>query len=84
MSGVYVLTSLETDAERLGALVRGHGGIENQVHWVLDIAFREDECRIRKGHGPADAGLLGKLALNLLRRETTVKRGIALKRLQAG
>lgn len=81
---VYVLTSLETDAKRLGALVRGHWGIENQVHWILDIAFREDECRIRKDHGPTNMGFLRKLALNLLKRETSVKRGIALKRLQAG
>lgn len=81
---VHVLTSLEADAKRLGALVRGHWGIENQVHWILDIAFREDECRIRKDHGPANMGLLRKLALNLLKRETSVKRGIALKRLQAG
>jgi len=81
---VHVLTSLATDAKKLGALVRGHWGIENQVHWVLDIAFREDECRIRKDHGAANMGLLRKLALNLLKRETSVKRGIALKRLQAG
>jgi hypothetical protein len=50
----------------------------------IDIAFREDECRIRKDHGMGTMGLLRKLALNLLKRETSVKRGIALKRLQAG
>jgi len=81
---VYILTSLATDAAKLGALVRGHWGIENQVHWVLDVAFREDDCRIRDGHGPANVSLLRKLALNLLKRETSKKRSIALKRLQAG
>lgn len=80
---VHVLTSLETNAKRLGELVRGHWGIENQVHWVLDIAFRENACRIRKDPGPANMGLVRKLALNLLKRETSVKRRIA-KRLQAG
>jgi hypothetical protein len=62
----------------------GHGGIENQVHWALDIAFRDDEGRIRKDHGPANVGLLRKLALNLLERETSIKSGVALKRLQVG
>ena len=81
----YVLSSLRNvDAARIGGLVRGHWGIENQCHWVLDIAFDEDGCRIRKDHGPENFGVLRKLAINLLKRETTVKRGIALKRKHAG
>jgi predicted transposase YbfD/YdcC len=75
---VHEVTRLETDAKRFGALVRGHWGIENQVHWVLDIAFREDECRIRKDQGPANMGLLRKLAFNLLKRETSLKGGVTL------
>ena len=64
--------------------VRSHWSIENALHWVLDMAFREDESRIRTGHAAHNMSILRRLALNLLRRETTVKGGIAAKRKQAG
>jgi predicted transposase YbfD/YdcC len=64
--------------------VRGHWGIENGLHWVLDVTFREDACRIRKEHGPENVALLRRLALSLLKREPTSKRSIRGKQLKAG
>ena len=79
----YFISSLESDAERLLCAVRTHWGIENKVHWVLDIAFREDDCRIRKGNGAENYAVLRHIALNLLRREKTVKRSLKGKRMKA-
>jgi predicted transposase YbfD/YdcC len=59
-------------------------GIENRVHWVLDIAFREDQSRVRKGHGQQNLATMRRMALNLLRQETTSKGGVKAKRLRAG
>ena len=67
--------------------MRSHWGIENSLHWGLDMAFQEDESRVRTGHIAHTAhnlSLLRRMALNLLRRETTAKGGIAAKRKQAG
>jgi predicted transposase YbfD/YdcC len=80
----YYLSSLPGDAATVGAAVRAHWGIENRLHWVLDIAFREDESRVRQGHADQNLALLRRLALNLLRHESTAKIGIKAKRLKAG
>ena len=80
----YYVTSMGSDAEGVARAVRGHWGIENSLHWVLDIAFREDESRIRKDHAPANFAVLIHMALNLLRRETSRRRSIKTKRLRAG
>ena len=64
--------------------MREHWGIENSLHWVLDIAFREDESRVRKGHGPENLATIRHMALNLLRRETSSKGGVKARRLRAG
>ena len=69
----YFISSLQSDAKLLLHAVRTHWGIENKVHWVLDIAFREDDCRIRKGNGAENFAVLRHIALNLLRREKTSK-----------
>lgn len=79
----YYLTSL-TDAEAFGRAVRGHWGIENGLHWVLDVAFREDECRVRAGAAAENFAVLRHLALNLLKAEQSVKIGVKAKRLKAG
>jgi predicted transposase YbfD/YdcC len=80
----YYLTSLPSNAAQVSSAVRGHWGIENSLHWVLDIAFREDESRIRKDHAPANFAILRHMALNLLRQENSARRSIKTKRLRAG
>ena len=75
--------SIENDVTLAFRAVRGQWGIENELHWVLDIAFREDECRAHKSYGPQNFAVLRHIALNLLTQETTAKLGIKNKRLQA-
>jgi predicted transposase YbfD/YdcC len=79
----YYISSLGKDAKRALHAVRRHWSIENELHWVLDIAFREDESRVRKGYGAQNLAILRHIALNLLKQDTTAKGGIKAKRLQA-
>ena len=79
----FYLTSLDADAVRLMELIRGHWSIENQLHWCLDVVFREDACRTRKGNGPRNLGLLRRLAVSLLNQETTYKASLKRKRFRA-
>jgi predicted transposase YbfD/YdcC len=80
----YFISSLPSQAERILGAVRTHWGIENGLHWVLDVSFREDDCRIRKGYGAQNFAVLRHIALNLLKQEQTAKCGIKNKRLRAG
>jgi predicted transposase YbfD/YdcC len=80
----YYILSLPSNAQTFGNAVRAHWGIENSVHWVLDVTFREDERRIRMGHGPENFAILRHIALNLLREETSFKGSIKTKRLKCG
>jgi predicted transposase YbfD/YdcC len=80
----YYISSLSGDAQEFGQAVRAHWGIENSVHWVLDIAFREDESRVRKGNSAQNLAILRHIALNLLRQEKSAKCGVKAKRLKAG
>jgi predicted transposase YbfD/YdcC len=80
----YYILSLPNNAKTFGTAVRAHWQIENLVHWVLDIAFREDECRIRMGHGSENFAVLRHIALNLLRQEATFTGSIKSKRHRAG
>jgi predicted transposase YbfD/YdcC len=79
----YYIASRKTRAAQLLRHKRSHWRIENSLHWVLDIAFREDECRLRKGHGAQNFAILRHIALNLLQQESTCKLGVFNKRLKA-
>jgi predicted transposase YbfD/YdcC len=79
----YYISSLPPDAARLNQLVRQHWGIENKLHWVLDVAFGEDLSRKRAGNAAQNFSLLNRIALNLLKRDKTCKLGIHGKRLAA-
>lgn len=80
----YYISSLESDAKKILQAKRSYWGIENCLHWVLDIAFNEDHSRVRKDHAPQNFSILRHMALNLLKLETTVKAGIKAKRLKCG
>jgi len=79
----YYLNSLGPGVARFARAVRDHWGVENQVHWVLDVQMNEDQSRARTGHAPENLATLRRLALNLLRRDQTKSRGIKGKRLSA-
>lgn len=80
----YYLSSLPVEAVRFAEAVRGHWAIENSCHWVLDVVFGEDDCRVRTGHAPENLSLIRRIAHNLLAQETSLKRGLQTKRLKAG
>ncbi len=80
----YYLASRVMTAEEAIQAIRDHWSIENNLHWVLDVAFREDESRLRKGHGAQNFAMLRHLALNLLNQDTITPAGTATKRLKAG
>ena len=80
----YYLSSLGGEIRAFAGAVRDHWGVENGLHWILDLAFREDESRVRVGDGAHNLGVLRHIALNLLRQERTAKCGVKAKRLLAG
>jgi predicted transposase YbfD/YdcC len=79
----YYILSRKMRARSFAAAVRGHWGIENQLHWQLDVTFGEDQCRVRKGHADANLSILRRTALGLLKNEETQKVGVKTKRLTA-
>lgn len=79
----YFISSLESKAEQFANSIRSHWGIENSLHWVLDVALKEDDCRIRKDNAPQNFAVLRQIAVNLLGKEKRVKRGIKNKQFLA-
>ena len=80
----YFLSSLSLGVETFARAVRSHWGVENKLHWVMDVCFREDQSRARAGFAAENLATLRRLALNLLKREKTKRRGIRGKQLNAG
>ena len=79
----YYILSRYLSGRRFAEAVRNHWGIENRLHWQLDVTFQEDQCRVRKGHADANLSILRRTALSLLKNESTLKVGIKNKRLTA-
>lgn len=79
----YYISSAKLSAEQAAEAVRGHWGIENRLHWVLDVVFRDDQCRLRTGHGAKNMAVVRHFAINLI-RATANKKSIKLRRKIAG
>lgn len=80
----YYLLSIESNAQRFADAVRSHWGIENQLHWILDVGFREDKLRACQGYSAQNLSAIRRIAANLLQQESTAKCGVKAKRLKAG
>jgi predicted transposase YbfD/YdcC len=80
----HYIASLAGDPIHLNQVIRTHWHIENKLHWVLDVAFREDDCRVRQGYAAENLAILRHIALNLLKQEHSAKIGVHNKRLKAG
>lgn len=80
----YYISSLPNDAKRFGEAARGHWGVENSLHWCLDIAFREDDCRLRVGHGAHNMAVIRRFALSLVKQDPSRKIGVKASRKRAG
>ena len=80
----YFISSLPNDAKKFGEAVRDHWCVENSLHWCLDIAFREDDSRIRKGNAPENLAIIRRFALSLIKQDPLRKIGIKASRKRAG
>ncbi len=80
----YFISSLEANAEQSLKAVRGHWAIENELHWCLDIGFREDDCPVREAKAAENLATVRHIGLNLLKQEKSCKLGIKSKRKKAG
>jgi predicted transposase YbfD/YdcC len=79
----YYIVTRYVSGERFANAVRRHWGIENSLHWQLDVTFREDDCRVRKGHSDANLSVIRRFALSMLKNDKSEKLGIKNKRLLA-
>ena len=85
MKNTFNISGLDAnDPQRPARVVRAHWAIENNLHWVLDIAFDEDSNRTRNGHSAANLAVIRHIALNLIKAEKTAKVGVKIKQLKAG
>lgn len=80
----YYVSSLAPDIERVSRAIRRHWGVENRLHWCLDMAFAEDQCRVRSGNAAENLSILRRIVLNLLRLDRSLKVGLKNRRLVAG
>ena len=80
----YYISSLQLEAGEFNRQIRAHWAIENSCHWVMDMTFAEDDCRIRVGDGAQNFAILRRIALNLIKQEKSTKTSVNIKRLQAG
>ena len=80
----YYITSIIDDGKKFGSAVRSHWGIENELHWVLDVSFSEDDCRMRAGMSAQNFAVLRHIATKLIKQEKSEKLGVKNKRLKAG
>ena len=83
LTTLFVQSPMSNNAEKLGNSIRSHWGVENSLHWVLDVAFREDDCRIRKDNAPNNFAVLRRIAINLLGQEKSKRMGIKNKQFLA-
>jgi predicted transposase YbfD/YdcC len=79
----YYISSLGRDVHKIARAIRGHWHIENSLHWVLDVTFDEDRCRVRKDHAPENMAILRHIVLNMIKQENSFKGSIHRKRLKA-
>ena len=78
------LSSATSNAERLANAIRSHWGVENQVHWVLDVVFADDQSRVRIDHAAHNIPIIRHIVVNMLRQETSLTTSLRQKRLRAG
>jgi predicted transposase YbfD/YdcC len=79
----YYISSIQGDAKMMLHCIRSHWGIENKLHWVLDVQFNEDMCRIRKDHAPENMAIVRHMAINFINKfKTDTKSSISIKRIQ--
>lgn len=80
----YYISSMKADAVQFAEAVRGHWGVENSLHWVMDVNFKDDLCRIRKENAPHNFAIIKHMANNLIRKEASTKKSMNVKRRVAG
>ena len=80
----YYISSLPSDALKLAHAIRSHWGVENKLHWQLDVSYGEDNCKICKDHGAENFSLIRRATLNILKGDKRTKAGIKNKRSKAG